>query len=234
MSEPLVFELASRSRPSPRLPALGVKERPLDEMIPADVRRTSELPIPSVSEPDLARHYGRLGRLNFNLHQGLYPLGSCTMKYNPAVNEALARLDDFADLHPYHPPARAQGALRLMWELERALLVLTAMDRMSLQPAAGAHGEWTGLRIIQAFHHSRGESRTEVLVPDSAHGTNPASATLSRLKTIAIKSGPDGLVDLNDLKSKLSRNVAAVMLTNPNTLGLFEKDILEITRLAHE
>ncbi|HYY46204.1 MAG TPA: aminomethyl-transferring glycine dehydrogenase subunit GcvPB [Candidatus Angelobacter sp.] len=234
MTEPLLFELGSPSRPSPRLPAPGVKAGPIDELVPAELRRRSPLAIPSVSEPDLARHFGRLGRLNFNLHQGLYPLGSCTMKYNPAVNEALARLDDFADLHPYHPPARAQGALRLMWELERALLVLTAMDRLSLQPAAGAHGEWTGLRIIQAYHRSRGESRDEVLVPDSAHGTNPASATLSHLKTIAIKSGADGLVNLDDFKNKLSKNVAAVMLTNPNTLGLFEKDILEITRLAHE
>ena len=150
MSEPLLFELGSQERPSPRLPAPGVNIRPIDELVPAGLRRRSSLPIASLSEPEVARHFGRLGRLNFNLHQGLYPLGSCTMKYNPAVNEALARLDDFADLHPYHPPARAQGALRLMWELERALLALTAMDRMSLQPAAGAHGEWTGLRLIQA------------------------------------------------------------------------------------
>ena len=234
MSEPLLFELAGLDRPGPRLPAAGVDERPLDELVPAGLRRRMPLPIPSVAEQDLARHFGRLGRMNFSLHQGLYPLGSCTMKYNPAVNEALARLDDFADLHPYHPPARAQGALRLMWELERVLLALTAMDRMSLQPAAGAHGEWTGLRLIQAYHRSRGETRDEVLVPDSAHGTNPASATLSRLKTIPIKSGADGLVDLEDCRRKLSSRVAAVMLTNPNTLGLFEKDILEITRLAHE
>ena len=234
MSEPLLFELATTERSGPRLPAPGVKTRAIDELVPAALQRKSALPIPSVGEQDLARHFGRLGRMNFNLHQGLYPLGSCTMKYNPAVNEALARLDDFADLHPYHPPARAQGALRLMWELERALLVLTAMDRMSLQPAAGAHGEWTGLRMIQAYHRSRGETRDEVLVPDSAHGTNPASATLSHLKTISIKSGPDGLVQLDDLKSKLSPKVAAVMLTNPNTLGLFERDIIEIARLAHE
>jgi len=234
VTEPLLFELGSHDRPSPRLPAAGVTTRPIDQLVPAGLRRSSPLPIPSLSEPEVARHFGRLGRLNFNLHQGLYPLGSCTMKYNPAVNEALARLDDFADLHPYHPPARAQGALRLMWELERALLALTAMDRMSLQPAAGAHGEWTGLRLIQAYHRGRGETRDEVLVPDSAHGTNPASATLSRLKTVSIKSGSDGLVQLDDFKSKLSPQVAAVMLTNPNTLGLFEKDILEITRLAHE
>ena len=190
--------------------------------------------IGALSEPEVARHYGRLGRLNFNLHQGLYPLGSCTMKYNPAVNEALARLEDFADLHPYHPQERAQGALRLMWELEQALIAITGMDRMSLQPAAGAHGEWTGLRLIQAYHRSRGENRDEVLVPDSAHGTNPASATLSRLKTVTVKSGPDGQVDLADFKTKLSKRVSAVMLTNPNTVGLFEKDILEIARLSHQ
>ena len=234
MSEPLLFELGRPDRPSPRLPAPGVKMRPIDELVPAGLRRQSPLPIASLSEPEVARHFGRLGRLNFNLHQGLYPLGSCTMKYNPAVNEALARLDDFADLHPYHPPARAQGALRLMWELERALLALTAMDRMSLQPAAGAHGEWTGLRMIQAYHRSRGETRDEVLVPDSAHGTNPASATLSRLKTVTVRSGADGLVDLEDFKSKISTRAAAVMLTNPNTVGLFEKDIIEIARLSHD
>jgi glycine dehydrogenase subunit 2 len=156
------------------------------------------------------------------------------MKHNPAVNEALARLEDFADLHPYHPEAKAQGALRLMWELEEALRAITGMERMSLQPAAGAHGEWTGLRLIQAYHRSRGESRDEVLVPDSAHGTNPASATLSRLKTLTVKSGRDGQVDLEDFKTKLSARTAAVMLTNPNTVGLFEKDILEIARLSHE
>ena len=206
----------------------------MSKTIPQSLRRAAPPPIRSLTEPEVARHYGRLGRLNFNLHQGLYPLGSCTMKHNPAVNEALARLDDFAELHPYHPPARAQGALRLMWELEQALRAITGMDRMSLQPAAGAHGEWTGLRLIQAYHRSRGETRDEVLVPDSAHGTNPASATLSRLKTVTVKSGRDGQVDLNDFTAKLSTRVAAVMLTNPNTVGLFEKDILEIARLSHE
>src|SRR6202011_3033561 len=234
VTEPLLFELGRADRPSPRLPAAGVKTRPIDELVPPALRRQSPLPIASLSEPEVARHFGRLGRLNFNLHQGLYPLGSCTMKYNPAVNEALARLDDFADLHPYHPPGRAQGGLRLMWELERALLALTAMELSRLQPSAGAHGEWTGLRMIQAYHRSRGKSRDEVLVPDSAHGTNPASATLSHLKTVTVKSGPDGLLDLEDFKSKISTRGAAVMLTNPNTAGLFEKDIMEIAQLSHE
>ena len=206
----------------------------LSESIPADRLRKEPPAIGSLTEPEVARHFGRLGRLNFNLHQGLYPLGSCTMKHNPAVNEALARLEDFADLHPYHPQQRAQGALRLMWELEQALRAITGMDRMSLQPAAGAHGEWTGLRLIQAYHRSRGETRDEVLVPDSAHGTNPASATLSRLKTVTVRSGRDGQVDLEDFKTKLSNRVSAVMLTNPNTVGVFEKDILEIARLSHQ
>jgi len=152
--------------PGPRLPAPGVPELPLDRLVPASLRRSEPLAIPSLSEPEVARHFGRLGRRNHSLHDGIYPLGSCTMKFNPTVNEALARLEDFADLHPYHPEARAQGALRLMWELEQALLTLTGMERMSLQPAAGAHGEWTGLRMIDAYHRSRGEHRDQVLVPD--------------------------------------------------------------------
>jgi len=201
--------------------------------VPSGIRRPAAPPVPALSEPEVARHFGRLGRLNHNLHHGLYPLGSCTMKFNPTVNEALARLEDFADLHPYQPVAHAQGALRVMWELEQALKALTGMDRMSLQPAAGAHGEWTGLRMIQAYQRGRGQVRDQVLVPDSAHGTNPASAALSGLQTVTVKSGLDGLVDLEDLERKLSPRVAAVMLTNPNTAGLFETDIVEIARLAH-
>ncbi len=232
-SEPLLFELRGADG-GPRLPSPGVKARALAEIVPPALLRDTPLAIPSLSEPEVARHFGRLGRLNHNLHQGLYPLGSCTMKYNPTVNEALARLEPFAGLHPYHPERMAQGALRLMWELERALVALTGMDRMSLQPAAGAHGEWTGLRMIQAYHRSRGERRDQVLVPDSAHGTNPASAALSGLQTVTVRSGADGLVDLQDFKSKLSERVAAVMMTNPNTVGLFEKDIETIARLAHQ
>jgi glycine dehydrogenase subunit 2 len=234
MSEPLLFELGREHHPGPRLPKPGVKTRSLDEMVPGQLLRKDPLPIPSLSEPEVARHFGRLGRLNHNLHQGFYPLGSCTMKFNPTVNEAIARMPDFADLHPYHPESRAQGALRLMWELEQALVALTGMDRISLQPAAGAHGEWTGLRMIQSYHRSRGDKRDQVVVPDSSHGTNPASAALSGLETVTVKSGADGLVDLEDFKAKLSTRVAAVMLTNPNTVGLFEKDIREMARLSHE
>jgi glycine dehydrogenase subunit 2 len=234
VSEPLLFELGRADHPPPRLPRSGVAERPLDSLLPRSLQRRTQPPIPSLSEPEVARHFGRLGRLNYNLHLGLYPLGSCTMKYNPTVDEALARLEDFAELHPYHPAEQAQGALRLMWELEQALIALSGMSRMSLQPAAGAHGEWTGLHIIQAYHHSRHERRDQVIVPDSSHGTNPASAALSRLQTITVKSGSDGMVHLEDLRDKLSTRTVAVMLTNPNTCGLFEKDVVEIARLAHE
>ncbi len=234
MSEPLLFE-ASLEGGAPRVPGAGVPGPPMEEIVPAALRRKEALPIPARSEPEVARHFGRLARLNHSLHLGLYPLGSCTMKYNPTVNERVARFPGFADLHPYFPVARTQGALRLMHELESLLNEVTGMARTSLQPAAGAHGEWTGLRMIQAYHRSRGEPhRDQVLIPDSAHGTNPATASLSGMKTVTIKSGADGTVDLADFKSKLSPQVAAIMMTNPNTLGIFEKDILEITRAAHD
>ena len=191
--------------------------------------------VPAVPEPVLARHFGRLARRNHNLHEGMYPLGSCTMKYNPVVDEQLAWLDGFAQLHPYQDEEDAQGALQLMWELDRLLASITGMARMSLQPAAGAHGEWTGLRMIQAYHADRGDTaRTRVLIPDSAHGTNPASAAACGLDVVTVKSNHDGTVDVDDFSQHLDDTVAAVMLTNPNTLGVFEKDIVEIARLAHE
>ncbi len=235
MTEPLLFEAGSAARQGPRVPPAGVPAPPLEELIPRELRRAQPVEIPSLSEPEVARHFGRLARLNHSIHQGIYPLGSCTMKYNPTVNERVARFEGFAGLHPYHPEARAQGALRLMYELERLLNELTGMARTSLQPAAGAHGEWTGLRMIQAYHRSRGDpERDLVLIPDSAHGTNPATASLSGMTTVTVKSSAEGTVDLADFKRQLSPRVAAVMMTNPNTLGIFETDILEITRAAHE
>src|SRR5436305_12540982 len=179
------------------------------------------------------RHYSRLASLNYSVSEQFYPLGSCTMKYNPVVNEEAARLPGFAALHPYQEEETAQGALELMWRLERALCAVVGVDRVTLQPAAGAHGEWTALRMIQAYHRSRGEKRTEVLVPDSAHGTNPASAALSGFAVVEVKSGPDGRISLADLEAKLSPKVAALMLTNLNTLGLFERDILVVAEMVH-
>jgi glycine dehydrogenase subunit 2 len=233
--ERLINELRHHPHGGPQLPPVGVPEQDLDSLIPANRRRRSKLGLPTTSEPEILRHFGRLARRTFSLQEGLYPLGSCTMKYNPAINEALVRLDGFAQIHPYQPEDTVQGALRLLYELEEWLKEITGMDRISLQPAAGAHGEWTGLRIIQAYHRDQGEGaqRDTVLVPDSAHGTNPASATLAGLKSVTVKSTAQGLVDLDDYRSKLGPHVAAIMLTNPNTLGLFERDIAEIASLAH-
>jgi glycine dehydrogenase subunit 2 len=233
--EPLVFELSTDYVGGPRSVAAGVEARPLAELLSKSALRSAPPTVPAVPEPVLARHVGRLARRNHHLHHGIYPLGSCTMKYNPVVDEQVAGLDGFASLHPYQQDEDAQGAAELMWELERMLCGITGMARMSLQPAAGAHGEWTGLRMIQAYHAAHGDThRTRVLVPDSAHGTNPASAALSGLEVVTVKSNHDGTVDVEDFKAHLDSSIAAIMLTNPNTLGVFEKDILEIARAAHQ
>ncbi|HEY8755339.1 MAG TPA: aminomethyl-transferring glycine dehydrogenase subunit GcvPB [Candidatus Dormibacteraeota bacterium] len=234
-AESLVFELSDDYTGGPRITAAGVPAAALDSLVPAGHLRTAPPAVPAVSEPVLARHVGRLARRNHHLHHGTYPLGSCTMKYNPVVDEQLAGLTGFADLHPYQDQADVQGALELMWRLERMLASITGMARMSLQPAAGAHGEWTGLRMIQAYHADRGDvDRTRVLIPDSAHGTNPASAAACGLEVVTVRSNADGTVDVADFAAHLDEHVAAVMMTNPNTLGVFEKDILEIARLAHD
>ncbi len=232
--EALIFELSDDYTGGPRITAAGVDLVTLDSLVPAAHLRSEPARVPAVPEPVLARHIGRLARRNHHLHHGTYPLGSCTMKYNPVVDEQLAGLPGFADLHPYQDGDDVQGALELMWRLERMLSSLTGMARMSLQPAAGAHGEWTGLRMIQALHANRGDiTRTRVLIPDSAHGTNPASAAACGLEVVTVKSNADGTVDVRDFEARLDDSVAAVMMTNPNTLGVFEKDILEIAQLAH-
>jgi len=232
--EPLLFELSRPDSPGPRLPDSGVGGAALADALPARFRRRRPAQLPAVNEPDLARHFGRLGRRNHNLQQGAYPLGSCTMKYNPAVNEQVAALDGFADIHPLQPVDSIQGALELMWELENLLCRITGMQAVSLQPAAGAHGEWTGLRMIQAYHLRNGDhERTEVIIPDTAHGTNPASAAQCGLGVVTVRSAADGTVDLEDFAAKLSPRVAAVMLTNPNTLGIFERNIADLARMAH-
>jgi glycine dehydrogenase subunit 2 len=235
VDEALVFELSTDYTSGPAVTAAGVPMTMQETEIPESLLRSTPAQVPHVPEPVLARHFGRLARRNHNLHEGMYPLGSCTMKYNPVVDEQLAWLDGFANLHPYQDKEDTQGALQLMWELDRMLASITGMARMSLQPAAGAHGEWTGLRMIQAYHASRGDTaRTRVLIPDSAHGTNPASAAACGLDVVTVKSNHDGTVDVDDFMQHLDSTVAAVMLTNPNTLGVFEKDIVEIARLAHE
>jgi glycine dehydrogenase subunit 2 len=233
MTELLSFELSRRGTGGPRLPEADVKAAEPSQALAAEHLRTAPLGLPQLSEPEIMRHYSRLASMNYSISEQFYPLGSCTMKYNPVLNEQVASLPGFAGLHPYQDEASVQGALELMWLLERALCEVVGVERVTLQPAAGAHGEWTALRMIKAYHTSRGDSRTEVLVPDSAHGTNPASAALSGFQVVEVKSGSDGRISLADLESKLSPRVAALMLTNPNTLGLFEREILDIAEMVH-
>jgi len=231
--EPLSFELSRPGAEAPRLPAAGVQAPGPEDALSRDVLRAHPPDLPRLSEPEIMRHYSRMASLNYSISEQFYPLGSCTMKYNPVANEAAAALPGFAGLHPYQDEETVQGALELMHRLELALCAIVGVDRVTLQPAAGAHGEWTALRMIQAYHRSRGDKRTEVLVPDSAHGTNPASAALSGFQVVEVRSGPDGRISLADLESKLSPRVAALMLTNPNTLGLFEREILDVAEMVH-
>ncbi len=233
MTEPLSFELSRPGAEAPRLPAAGVQATGPEDALSKDVLRAHPPDLPRLSEPEIMRHYSRMASLNYSISEQFYPLGSCTMKYNPVANEAAAALPGFAGLHPYQDEETVQGALELMHRLELALCAIVGVDRVTLQPAAGAHGEWTALRMIQAYHRSRGDKRTEVLVPDSAHGTNPASAALSGFQVVEVRSGPDGRISLADLESKLSPRVAALMLTNPNTLGLFEREILDVAEMVH-
>ncbi|MFI4878627.1 MAG: aminomethyl-transferring glycine dehydrogenase subunit GcvPB, partial [Steroidobacterales bacterium] len=186
MTEPLSFEKSRRSAGGPRLPEAGVTAPGPAQLLDPDQLRTLPPALPRLSEPEIMRHYSRLASMNYSISEQFYPLGSCTMKYNPVVNEAAAALPGFAGLHPYQDEDTVQGALELMWRLEKALCAVVGVERVTLQPAAGAHGEWTALRMIKAYHHSRGEARTEVLVPDSAHGTNPASAALSGFHVVEV------------------------------------------------
>ncbi|MFJ7828770.1 aminomethyl-transferring glycine dehydrogenase subunit GcvPB [Peribacillus sp. NPDC097284] len=231
----LIFEISTAGRIGYSLPEMDVADTPLEEILPVEYIRTEEAELPEVSELDIMRHYTALSKRNHGVDSGFYPLGSCTMKYNPKINENVARYNGFAHIHPYQDPETVQGALELLFDLQEHLTEITGMDQVTLQPAAGAHGEWTGLMMIRAFHEANGDvKRTKVIVPDSAHGTNPASATVAGLETITVKSNEFGLVDLEDLKRVVGPDTAALMLTNPNTLGLFEENILEMAQLVHD
>lgn len=196
-------------------------------------QRDGEIGLPQLSELEVMRHYKELSDKNFCIEKGFYPLGSCTMKYNPKVNEFLASLEGFANLHPLQSEEDSQGALELMFNLQEQLKQITGMDAISLQPAAGAHGELAGMMIIKKYFESIGERRKKVIIPDSAHGTNPASAQMCGFECVEIKSSENGQVDIDSLKSALDKDVAAIMMTNPNTLGLFEENILEISEIMH-
>ncbi|WP_147533939.1 aminomethyl-transferring glycine dehydrogenase subunit GcvPB [Bacillus marasmi] len=230
----LIFESSKPGRIGYSLPEMDIPEVNVNELIPQGYLREEPAELPEVSELDIIRHYTALSKRNHGLDSGFYPLGSCTMKYNPKINESVARLNGFAHLHPLQDESSVQGALELMYDLQEHLKEITGMDEVTLQPAAGAHGEWTGLMLIRAFHEANGDAaRTKVIVPDSAHGTNPASASVAGFETITVKSNDRGLVDLADLKRVVGGDTAALMLTNPNTLGLFEENIVEMAEIVH-
>ena len=223
---PLLFEGCETPAPGERFdPTLG-------GMLPASLVR-SELIIPDLPERDVVRHFVNLSQMNFGVDNGLYPLGSCTMKYNPKVCDEIVGMRTVTDIHPLQDPSTIQGALRLMYELEKMLCEIGGVDAVTLQPAAGAHGEFTGMHLVKAFHEANGETRKEVIVPDTAHGTNPASAAMVGYDVLELPS-MDGCVDVEAVKSSVSKDTAAFMLTNPNTLGLFEKDVCEIAGILHD
>ena len=229
----LIFDLSKAGRQGYSLPSRTWDATLAD--LPAGLTRSEAPALPQVSELDVVRHYTNLSQMNFGVDSGFYPLGSCTMKYNPKINEEIAAMPAFAGIHPLQPSETVQGVLRVYKELAHSLSAITGMAEFTLNPFAGAHGELTGLMIIRQYHLSRGDvNRTRVIVPDSAHGTNPASAAVCGLEIVQVKSKENGLVDVEDLKPLLDDTIAGIMMTNPNTLGLFEKDIKEIAALVHE
>jgi glycine dehydrogenase subunit 2 len=234
MTLPLIFERSVPGRRGYRVPPSDVPVRPATDLLPHEHVRPEAPPLPEVSELDVVQHYTRLSQLNFSVDTHFYPLGSCTMKYNPKVNDRVAALSGFAWAHPFQPAAQVQGLLALLHELEQLLCAITGMRAFTLQPAAGAQGELVGLKIIAAYHRRKRRQRSTILIPDSAHGTNPASAALCGFQVVQVRSGADGLIDLHDVKRHLSGDVAALMLTNPNTLGLFEREIRAVCALLHE
>jgi glycine dehydrogenase subunit 2 len=229
MPEPTVYELSSPGRIGFRFPELDVPEAELPEGL---VRK--DLPLPELSEPDVVRHFTHLSVLNYSVDGGLYPLGSCTMKYNPKINEEMARLEGFSLVHPLQPDDTIQGSLALMYDLQQALKRITGFDAFSLQPAAGAHGELTGVLIMRAYHKSRGDTkRKRIIIPDSAHGTNPASSAMSGLEIVNVPTDKRGNTDLEALRALCDDTVVGIMLTNPNTLGLFDENLVEVIRTVH-
>ncbi len=231
----LIFEMSKPGCKAYSLPACDVPVREPSALIGSEYLRNQDPALPEVSELDAVRHFTQLSQRNHGVDSGFYPLGSCTMKYNPKVNEAAASFDGFLKLHPYQSADATQGALAVMYELSQMLAEITGMTKVSLQPAAGAHGEVTGLMIMKAYHNSRNDGkRTKIIVPDSAHGTNPASSAVAGFDIVEVKSNPDGGVDLDSLRALMSDDIAGLMLTNPNTLGLFDPNIIEIADIVHQ
>ena len=232
-SAALIFERSRSGRRAVDLPVSDVPVETVSSLIPAAFLRKEPADLPEISQLDLVRHFTELSQRTFGVDSGFYPLGSCTMKYNPKINEDVAALPGLAGLHPMEDVRDTQGALKLMFDLQTMLSEIGGMDAVTLQPAAGAHGELTGLKLIRAYHRHHGQNRTQVIVPDSAHGTNPASVTVCGMEVVEIKSHPDGAIDLEALRAVVGPNTAALMLTNPSTLGLFEKNICAVTEIVH-
>jgi glycine dehydrogenase subunit 2 len=228
-----IFERGKPGRRAFQCPPLDVPAQPPEQLLPRHLRRAQPPRLPEVSEPELVRHYVRLSRRNFDLDSGFYPLGSCTMKHNPRLHERVAALPGHARLHPLQDPARAQGALELMFNLERALSEIAGLPHVSLQPSAGSHGELAGVLLTRAYHEDRGERRHKVLAPDTSHGTNPATVTMAGYELVKLASNADGGIDIDDLRAKADTDVACLMLTNPNTLGLFDPNIEQIAEIVH-
>lgn len=233
-STQLLFELSKPGCCAVRLPACDVPPKPISTLLPAEALSDKPLPLPELSEPEVVRHFTNLSTRNFSVDTHFYPLGSCTMKYNPKRNERLVALPGMADLHPYQPESTLQGILALLHHCQHNLAEIAGLPAVSLQPAAGAHGEMTALLVAAAYFRDRGEKRTTVLIPDAAHGTNPASAAMAGFKIVPVKSTAEGFVDLDELRAKVNRETAVFMITNPNTLGQFEPRIEQIAKLIHE
>ena len=232
MEEKLIKDYSSPGRRGYSLPPLEVEKSDINENLAGYLRE--ELELPEVSEVDVVRHYTALSEMNYGVDSGIYPLGSCTMKYNPKRNERVARISGLSNIHPYQPIEQLQGSLEILYQLKLDLAEISSMDEITLQPASGAHGEFTSLLIVKKYFEDREENRTKVIVPDSAHGTNPASAAMAGFDVVEIASNERGMVDLDALAEALDENTAALMLTNPNTLGIFEEDILKITEMVHK
>ncbi|MDO5754642.1 MAG: aminomethyl-transferring glycine dehydrogenase subunit GcvPB [Tissierellia bacterium] len=231
----LIFDLSTPGRTGYRLPPLDVEEKELSDLLPKEILNEEELDLPEVSEVDVIRHYTNLSNLNFGLDTGFYPLGSCTMKYNPKINEDMASLAGMTAIHPMQDIDEVQGALQVLYDAQKYLCEVAGMDYMTLQPAAGAHGEITAIMVMKKYLEDQGETqRNEIIVPDSAHGTNPATAVMAGFKVVEVKSNEMGRVDVEDLKKVVSDKTAGLMLTNPNTLGLFETDMKEIADIVHD
>ena len=231
----LIFEMGRSGRCGYSLPENDVPEKPVNQLLPESMKRSEPLDLPELSEVEVIRHYTELSTRNFGVDTGFYPLGSCTMKYNPKVNEEVAVLPGFASLHPCQPEETVQGAMELYYNMEQCLNEITGMERFTMQPSAGAHGELTGLMLIQAYHRHRGDyQRNKVLVPITAHGTNPASVTMAGYEVIQVPSDERGNVDLEALKEVVDETTSALMLTNPSTLGLFEEEILDMAKVVHD